>query len=328
MSQRADDYLERFPVMHTTDLDLSRSVMGNHYCRHEVDVKGRAAFESHVNSAHVGNARITYVDCGSPLLIRTTSSPLVHTIFMPEEGGCDFSANGERSSSHAGQGVFVGAATELTMDASPIRLLSVEFPSELIAESMASRGIDRLSNEIDLNSGAGALLRSLCRWTAQELDRSESTLSTSVADHHLSMTLLTMFMECLAPSRPGRGEMSLGRMAFRDLEAFVDNNLTQPLTLEVLARMTGASPRTIQLAFRKFRNCTPTEFIRQRRLEAIHAILSSSSLLSTITELAFTYGFFHQGRFSRTYFRRFGELPHETHRRSKSGASDHPFRIQ
>ncbi|MBI1324183.1 helix-turn-helix domain-containing protein [bacterium] len=317
MFSTSPGYLRRYPILHTTDLDLSRSVMGGHYCRHEVQPKGRTQFESHVNAVHVGNARITYVDCASPLSIRTLSSPHWNTIFMPEEGGCGFDARGLISTAHGGQGVYVGAATELKMDARPIRLLSIEFPRSLVSESVACRGIDRFITDIDLNSGPGAALRSLCRWTAGELDRPESSHGIFGADRHLAMTLFSLYMKCLAPEHPHKAEKSLGRMAFDELEAYIDSQLTEPLTTESLARMTGVSSRTIQLAFREFRNCTPSEFIRQRRLDKIHEILTSGDLPSTITALVMTYGFFHPGRFSRSYFERFGERPSDTMRGSK-----------
>ncbi len=317
MSDISTGYLQKFPILHTTDLDLSRSIMGGHYCKHDVQPKGRTPFESHVNAVHIGNARITYVDCGSPLLIRTLSPPHVNTIFMPEAGGCDFEVSGLRSSADSGQGVFVGGASELKMDASPIRLLSIEFPHALVSESITSRGIDRITTEIDLNSGPGASLRSLCRWTASELDRTDSRLRNGGADHHLAMTLFSMYMDCLAPALPRKIEKSLGRMAFDELEAFIDSRLTETVSTESLARMTGVSPRTIQLAFREFRNCTPSEFVRQRRLDKVHEILASGDLTSTITALAMTYGFYHAGRFSRSYFLRFGESPSETLRGSK-----------
>ena len=318
MSETSEGYLQNYPILHTTDLDLSRSVMGGHYCRHEVLPKGRKPFESHVNSVHIGNARITYVDCGSPLLIRTLSPPHVNTIFMPEEGGCDFEAGGLRSSAHSGQGVFVGGATELKMDARPIRLLSVEFPQSLVSESLASRRIERTTTEIDLNSGSGAALRSLCRWAARELDRIDSTLRSCGADHHLAMTLFTMYVDCLAPADPYRIDKVLGRMAFHELEAFIESRLTEPVTTETLALATGVSPRTIQLAFREFRQCTPSEFIRQRRLEKVRNILSSGGTQSTVTSVALTYGFFHLGRFSDAYFRQFGELPSDTLHHAKT----------
>ena len=43
------DYLTRFPLLHTRDLDESRAIMGELWGKHEVEIKGHIPFETRVN---------------------------------------------------------------------------------------------------------------------------------------------------------------------------------------------------------------------------------------------------------------------------------------
>ena len=64
---------------------------------------------------------------------------------------------------------------------------------------------------------------------------------------------------------------------------------------------------------------TPKHYIRQRKLERVHACLSDpSAKVRNITEVALDYGFLHLGRFSESYKSAFGELPSDTLRRRES----------
>ena len=54
------------------------------------------------------------------------------------------------------------------------------------------------------------------------------------------------------------------------------------------------------------------QFMKAQRLEKVHADLLQATPDDTITKIAMQWGFFHLGRFSNYYFKRFGELPSDT----------------
>ncbi len=325
MSGPTADYLERFPLLHTRDLDLSRSVMGDHYGRHQVALKGRSRFETHVNSVPVGPVGLTYVRCESPLVVECEPLGVAHTLFLPESGSSEFALDGRRLSADPARGVVLAGGSALRIESGPVRLLSLEFPRALVVEALihrdlAPRECGGLGHEVDLDRGAGAALRSLCRWAARALDRPESALGLGLAGHHLAMTLFSLYLECLPPAPARAVEPMLGQVALEELEAYVVGHLTRPLTVDILAQVARVSPRAIQLAFRKHRGCTPTEFIRRRRLDAARALLLAGDRGTTISEVSLNFGFFHQGRFAQCYRERFGELPTETTRRARPPA--------
>lgn len=104
--------------------------------------------------------------------------------------------------------------------------------------------------------------------------------------------------------------------SFERLVEFIDNNLKQDISLEQLAELAHMSARSLYALFDKHAGTTPKHYIRQRKLETIHARLSDPrASVRNVTEVALDYGFLHLGRFSECYKSTFGELPSDTLRR-------------
>lgn len=86
-----------------------------------------------------------------------------------------------------------------------------------------------------------------------------------------------------------------------------------PLSLGSLAAYVGASPRVIQLAFRRLRGETPMQAQRRERMRRVHADLRRAAPGSEqVNVIALRHGFTHPGRFSAEYRREYGELPSRT----------------
>ncbi|WP_079228026.1 AraC family transcriptional regulator [Pseudomonas putida] len=96
---------------------------------------------------------------------------------------------------------------------------------------------------------------------------------------------------------------------------YIERNLKLELPAEVLAEQACMSLRSLYALFDRQLGTTPKQYVRQRKLERVHACLSDASCaVRSVTELAMDYGFLHLGRFSEVYRQRFGELPSETFR--------------
>lgn len=100
--------------------------------------------------------------------------------------------------------------------------------------------------------------------------------------------------------------------AVRLAEEYMRAHLTQAITLETLAREVGASERALQAAFRAGRGLSPMTVLRELRLERAWQELSHPGPVTSVTDVAMQLGFFHLGRFSEHYRRKFGCAPSET----------------
>lgn len=104
--------------------------------------------------------------------------------------------------------------------------------------------------------------------------------------------------------------------SFERIACFIEENLKQDIAPAKLAELVHISPRSLYALFEKHVGTTPKSYIRQKRLERIHACLSDPSVpVRNVTEVAMDYGFFHLGRFSESYKSAFGELPSDTLKR-------------
>jgi AraC-like DNA-binding protein len=316
------DCLTRFPWLHTRDLDESRVVIGELWGRHEVEIKGGVPFETTVNHVEIGQMGLSYVRCPTPLRVRCTVGGDRFTMYLHEEGATECTINAESAVAAPGSAVIVVPGQDARLDSGAVRLLALDFSytrveQALIARRLPSARFEHWARHRDLTSPAGASLQSLSRWAARELDRAGTPLVGGPAAEHLEQTLFSLFLACLAEQSPPAcpPDPMLGKLQFSDLEHWIKANLCQPLSIDALATITGVSPRAVQMAFRRYRQCTPLEFIRRARLNGIRQELLAQGGEATITKIAMEFGLFHLGHFSHAYRREFGERPAETLRR-------------
>lgn len=95
-------------------------------------------------------------------------------------------------------------------------------------------------------------------------------------------------------------------------------NAHMPLTIADTATATGISVRALQAGFQHCWNMTPSAYLRQIRLEAVHKELSLPGNTLSIKEVALKWGFIHLGHFAARYRAVYGEQPSETVDRAQS----------
>jgi AraC-like DNA-binding protein len=115
-----------------------------------------------------------------------------------------------------------------------------------------------------------------------------------------------------------RAASSIVPRTLRRAEAFIRAHAAQPIALHEVAEAAGCSVRALQLAFRQFRDTTPTAAIRQARIEAVRQVLTRGEIEGTVTDLAYQFGFTNPGRFTSFYRATFGMSPAETLRSTPS----------
>ena len=96
---------------------------------------------------------------------------------------------------------------------------------------------------------------------------------------------------------------------------FIEANLSQPLTLSLIAAAAGLSVRSLQSQFRNRTGQTAIAFITGRRLARTHEDLTSASAAAVpISEIARRWGFVHMSDFGQRYKRVYGRTPSEARR--------------
>ncbi|WP_245495148.1 AraC family transcriptional regulator [Agrobacterium cavarae] len=108
----------------------------------------------------------------------------------------------------------------------------------------------------------------------------------------------------LAPGVVRRAEEFMAEHARGDLPAMPE-----------VARAAGVSLRGLTDAFQRFRGYTPSQFLREQRLQGVRQALLQCGTGLNVSSIAADYGYIHMGEFAKAYRKRFGELPSETLKR-------------
>lgn len=103
----------------------------------------------------------------------------------------------------------------------------------------------------------------------------------------------------------------------RRAEQYIESHWDQPITIEILARATAASARSIFQHFKSCRGQSPMSFLKQLRLQHAREMLERTDLNRSVTDTAIACGFGNLGHFAGAYFERYGERPSETLKRGK-----------
>ena len=90
---------------------------------------------------------------------------------------------------------------------------------------------------------------------------------------------------------------------------YIENNLSEKITLAHLTYCTSYSERAIQLLFKKHFKLTPFEYIEEQRLLKAHVLIKQYKQSKKTTDIAREVGFRHLGRFSVNFKKRFGIHP-------------------
>jgi AraC-like DNA-binding protein len=178
-----------------------------------------------------------------------------------------------------------------------------------------------LSPRLDLASPAGKMLRALGEAVGAGMHdasvRSEKSMAL-LGESILRLVFLN-FPHGMS-DRSRRQQIDATSRQITKAIDFMRDNMHQPLTLGDVAKATGISVRSLQYGFRRFRNITPLAYLREIRLDAAQAELSSPLNMLSIKDVALKWGFAHMGHFAARYRAAYGETPSETVRLGRAEA--------
>lgn len=196
-----------------------------------------------------------------------------------------------------------------------IRRDALEGELERLLQRPVRSPID-LAPSLDLTQGYGRILRELACMLAGQIGHEEPLTRQELIGTPLWHSMITHLLaaadhnyhdELLAPGPPCRPPV-LDRV----VEAMRAAPQT-PFTAADLAEIAGVGIRTLQAAFRAHLDISPMAYLRNVRLERVHAeLIAADPSGASVTEVAYRWGFTHLGRFARAYRQRYGVPPSRT----------------
>lgn len=102
-------------------------------------------------------------------------------------------------------------------------------------------------------------------------------------------------------------------------EQYMMGHLDCNLSIDMLCSALYVSKRTLHNAFRKVVGVGPMTYLKIQRMKQVHSQLEQAQPhTTTVFDIAYQWGFWHMGHFSRDYKQMFGETPSDTLKREPS----------
>jgi AraC-like DNA-binding protein len=311
-------------VLQSADLDETRDVVAAAFCPHTLELQNDSTTLAARYRAHqVDDIGVTVLDYGASIRIRTRGGGDAFLVEIPLGGRSSVTNGADTIVTDRATGAVLSLADPIhtvRSTGSPQLIVRIERAAlndqlRLLAGTDVRRPL-RFTPELDLTSAEGRSWRRLVDLLRAQAEQGGALVQLPTARAQLRNLLLTQLL-CGQPNnysdllRPdGRGP--LPRLLQRALNLIRDH-AAEPLTVEDIALATGMSVRALQQGFRQHVGSTPTEYLRDVRLDRVRAALQAGDPSTlTVTDAACRWGFTHLGRFARDYRRRFAEAPSST----------------
>jgi len=150
-----------------------------------------------------------------------------------------------------------------------------------------------------------------------------SPLLVSAASQYLAASVLHAFPNSAVTDSAGDSQHDAADQhdanpgTLRRAVAFIEANPDIDISISDIARAAYATPRAVQLAFRRHLDTTPLAYLRQVRLHHAHQDLAQASPGdgTTVSTVAYRWGFPSPSRFAAAYRGAYGVPPSDTLRR-------------
>ena len=195
-----------------------------------------------------------------------------------------------------------------------MRIPGCAFADELDDRDSITAATRHVAREIPLGGGRLRALAAMHRTLVDATAPAPGAGRASRTDH-LEARLRSWLADQVLGARPSSSTPALAIQRVRGVEAWIDANLTEAITLGHLCAVAGVGDRYLESAFRAYRGQTPLQFLMARRLAWVRRRLLESAPGDSVTRLAYDAGFVHLGRFAARYRSTYRESPSETLRR-------------
>ena len=310
-------------LFRTDSLEEAREQVARVFCPHRLTTaSGGGSLATVHNRVDLGDIALNFLDYGAAVDIDPGELSSFFLVQMPLSGGSTVACGRQVIESDVSMASVPDPTAPLSMrwhDASPHLLVYV-------ARHVAERRLERLlghpliaplrfSLGMDLTTTQARSWRRLVDLAVADAEIGGMSLVPEARAQlvDLILTGLLTTHEHNYSAHLARNAKPAAPRMIREALAIVEADPARQVTVTELAQAAGCSIRSLQEGFQRYVGCSPTEFLRDWRLQRVHdALERSEPSATTIADVAYAHGFTHLGRFAQAYRRRFGELPSHT----------------
>lgn len=309
-------------LLDTNDLGEAEQILGRTYGAVRISGGGRDATPMRISRSCLGALSIDDAEVGGEISYDAEPSDKI-CLCRPRFGVIEERLPGRTPNRVGADGVIAIGALEVPYSGRVGRtrcdVVTVERTLfDRVAATGGGRGLEpvRLTDSRPVSAAAGRRLVHTIDYLQDVLAEpvtEGATLIASTAMQYVAAGVLAAFPSnaLLDPTIADRRDTT--PVLLRRAMAFIEDHADGDIGIADIAGAIYVTPRAIQLMFRRHRDCTPMEYLRQVRLDHAHReLLSADRAQTTVTRVAARWGFAHTGRFAVYYRQVYGESPHRT----------------
>ncbi|WP_128377195.1 AraC family transcriptional regulator [Streptomyces cavernae] len=312
---------ERF---RTSDVEVAQAQVGRAFRPHDLRLVGRSArLDARLHGVTFGDTGLYYLDYGADVMITPGALEDFYLVQMPLAGAAEITCGREQ----------IISTPRVASVPSPTEALAMRWRAgnpQLIVWIRRSALEDHLGKLLgrqprmpvrfdlgmDLTTPGARSWLGIVDLLRRDADNTDGMLGQPLVVKQLEYLLTTQLLltqpHNYTPALHGEQPRVAPPTVRRAME-LIEGHAAEPLTVEDVAEAVGVSVRALQEGFRRHLGTTPVSYLREVRLDRVRAELTAASPgTTTVTDVAYRWGFFHPGRFAIAYKERFGEHPSQT----------------
>ena len=321
------DLLPRHPIFRARDLELACDHLSGALAPNRLTYLTREhRLTLRHRCAKLGAIDLNALQFGADVMVAARFVPDFYLLQFMLDGSCRVTQEGRSYEMPAGSVGVINSSRPFTKIWSPAgRQLMIRVERSLLERELrAWTGRDSKELiEFDQSQAFAmekvATLTHAVRMLCDDLREDSSCLDHPLVRDHIVSTLASALLVGLPHSHSGAfeaAEPSIAPASVRRAERFIEENALNAIGLADVASAAGVSARSLQLAFRRFRDTTPMAHLRALRLEfARSELVRAGQDGGSVASVALAHGFGSLSRFAADYRARFHEPPSETLRR-------------
>ncbi|NYE23324.1 AraC-like DNA-binding protein [Pigmentiphaga litoralis] len=309
--------LRQARLFESDDLDRTRDQVSRVMQPHRLVPGASGSVRSHMDFVRVGGIGMGALNFGAAMQVDTGHLDDYYLLMFCLTGHADAHVDGQAVAVNQARGMICSPERPFAA------MLSADCEQFMLridrATVAAHTGANRLvfDRELDLDSAA------LQPWLAQlrAMATSPELLQCAMQNPKIAVELERLLICLLTTGQRWSDEADLvtptiAPRCVRKAESFIEERASDAIRLEDIAAAADVPVRTLLAGFRRFRDITPMQYLRDVRLGQARDLLRRAPAGSSVSAIALDCGFLHLGRFAQAYQQRFGESPSETLRRS------------
>ncbi|MBR0568966.1 AraC family transcriptional regulator [Azoarcus sp. L1K30] len=320
-----NDFVEmgRFERFQTRDLEEARSWGTRVFCENNLrSLDARKPVNARMYYRRMNGIGIGRMSYGGEVTIEPGVLDSFYLIQMPLCGSERIECAGETTQTAAGTGSILNAHRPVRIrHADRTEKLILRVDRDLLERHCRQHLGGNLPNRIEfdtampLETGAGQRWMRTIHWLLETL-KSEPDPVSPLLSAQIEQMVVTMLLVCQTHNYTRalcEDSRTVAPAFIRRTEQFIEEHAHEPITVGDMAEHVGVSTRSLFTGFRKYRNTSPMLFLKEVRLSRVREqLLRGQTGRTTVTAVAYQWGFGHLGHFTTDYKRRFGESPSET----------------